>query len=575
MATNNWNVTTDDYDIYAQGGDTVTTTPGSPVMNEDREIEMDPYYFPGPRNPSVMDPDPDNTGSTNDFWTHFPIVIDVNGYIFYNNENTGINIRGPAGVSTVHFDELTPAQKESLKGADGRDGSNGTNGVNGENGLDGLDAYHIWLRDNEYTEDEHPISEFYAYLGGLSNLLLKAGEGTGSLILNYNGNKNSADGAGSLASGFGTQTIGDFSFTTGYHTTAANNYQAVFGKFNNPMTNTILEIGNGNSDQQLSNALWLKNNGDLNVSGTITDGQGNILSNKVDKILGKGLSTNDFDNTYKAFIDNYTVDTSLSTASLNPVQNKVIAEAINNIQINGGRPTQERYFSDEFLGFMHPVSLTDGVVNTINYTDGLKWNPNKNILKLKYNTATGFYSIALGQGTTANFNNETVIGKYNNSVEGDLFEIGNGASSDNLSNAFRVTQSGDIIAGADVQDGLGNVLRNKQNTLTFDSEPTENSLNIVRSGDLYDYLTTHGINPEGGLDLPEVDLLKAQVTALTTRVATLEATVAALLNPREFIDDTYTYNTYLLGVDKGDLYIKLKEDESSQNNETGEEETGE
>ena len=46
MATNDWNVTTDDYDIYAKGGDTVTTTPGSPVMNEDREIEMDPYYFP-------------------------------------------------------------------------------------------------------------------------------------------------------------------------------------------------------------------------------------------------------------------------------------------------------------------------------------------------------------------------------------------------------------------------------------------------------------------------------------------------------------------------------------------------
>ena len=124
MATNNWNVTTDDYDIYAQGGDTVTTTPGSPVMNEDREIEMDSYYFPMSTLPrSTMDLDPNNTGPTNDFWTHFPITIDINGYIFYNNENTGINIRGPAGMSTVHFDELTPAQKESLKGADGQEWS--------------------------------------------------------------------------------------------------------------------------------------------------------------------------------------------------------------------------------------------------------------------------------------------------------------------------------------------------------------------------------------------------------------------------------------------------------------------
>ena len=579
MATNDWNVTTDDYDIYAQGGDTVTTTPGSPVMNEDREIEMDPYYFPMSTLPrSTMDLDPNNTGPTNDFWTHFPITIDINGYIFYNNENTGINIRGPAGMSTVHFDELTPAQKESLKGADGQDGANGVDGIDGENGLDGLDAYHVWLRDNGYEEDEHPISEFYAYIGGLSNLLLKAGEGTGSLILNYNGNENSADGAGSLASGFGTQATGDFSFTTGYGTTAANDYQTVLGKYNNPMPFTLLEIGNGADAQHLSNALAVTTDGNLLAAGQVIDGANNTLSNKVDKIAGKGLSTNDFNNTYKAFIDNYTVDSALNTSSINPVQNRVITDAINSILVNGGRPTQEENTDNSFLGFMHPTALTDGVVNTIEYTDGLRWNPDKNILKLSDNVSTGDYSIALGQGLTANYNNETVIGKYNDSTSGDLFEVGNGTSSNNLSNAFRVNQSGDIFAGGDVEDGSGNVLSNKQDILTFDSEPTEDSLNMVNSGDLYDYLVAHGIDPEGGLDLPEVDLLRNQVTALTARVTALETIVASLLNPREFIDDTYTYNTYLLGVNKGDLYIKLKENEPTPNNneeDEREEETGE
>ena len=65
------------------------------------------------------------------------------------------------------------------------------------------------------------------------------------------------------------------------------------------------------------------------------------LANKVDKVSGKGLSTNDFTNDDKAKLDgiedgaNKTiVDSSLSSNSTNPVQNKVVNEKIEILQAN-------------------------------------------------------------------------------------------------------------------------------------------------------------------------------------------------------------------------------------------------
>ena len=87
--------------------------------------------------------------------------------------------------------------------------------------------------------------------------------------------------------------------------------------------------------------------------------------------------------------------------------------------------------------------------------------------------------------------------------------------------------------------------------------PTQNSDNLIKSGDLYDYLTAHGFDPNGGIILPQVDTLQRQVVELTSQVQYLTNVVNTLTNPRIFIDDTYTYKTYRLGVDKDDLYIKL------------------
>ena len=66
-----------------------------------------------------------------------------------------------------------------------------------------------------------------------------------------------------------------------------------------------------------------------------------MLDGKVDKVSGKGLSTNDFTAAYKTKLDGIaagankiTVDSALSGTSTNPVQNKVVAERIGTIETN-------------------------------------------------------------------------------------------------------------------------------------------------------------------------------------------------------------------------------------------------
>lgn len=75
------------------------------------------------------------------------------------------------------------------------------------------------------------------------------------------------------------------------------------------------------------------------IAGAAADGveeiKNTLLPNKVDKVSGKGLSTNDFTTALKNKLDGIatgatkvTVDSALSTTSSNPVQNKIITDAL-------------------------------------------------------------------------------------------------------------------------------------------------------------------------------------------------------------------------------------------------------
>lgn len=550
---NNWNTSTDDYDIYGSQG-SPNSLPGSPSVDASGHLTYDDYFFPMSTTPnSMMDQDPNNTGPTNDFWTDYPISIDINGYIFYNGENTGINVRGPAGTSAISWDDLTPAQKASLKGQDGQDGRNGTNGRDGTNGADGADAYHVWLEDMHYSEAQHPIDEFYQYIANLCNNIIKEGTGNGSLILNYKGNNNTASGVGALATGNGTSASGLNSFTAGLGTKSSHNYQFSIGKYNED-GNNLFEIGYGVSDITRRNVFYVNSGGNIWAKGEIVDGSNNILSNKVDKISGKSLSTNDFTNTYKNFLDNYQIDTVVSSSSTNPVQNRAIYNAIEQVRIDNGKPTQAVTTSNVDYGFFFVADTSSGTLNEAKFNTNLAYNPNKQSLK-KGITSTNSNIIGFGNYLSSASDYQLIFGQYNNPTVDDLVEIGWGTSQQ-LKNVFTVDKIGNLTVTGAITDGNGVTFADKQDVLEYDTVPTQNSLKIVNSGDLYTYIQNNILDQISGFNR-RISALESSLTSALARITALETAVAAIGNPREITDDTYVNNVYTYGIDQDEFYIKL------------------
>ena len=98
------------------------------------------------------------------FWDRDQFFIDVDGYVYMNGENTGINVNGRTTVD-VKWEDLTPTQREQLKGDTGPQGPRGIQGIQGETGpmgavewdnltplqieqlrgLQGKSTYEIWL----------------------------------------------------------------------------------------------------------------------------------------------------------------------------------------------------------------------------------------------------------------------------------------------------------------------------------------------------------------------------------------------------------------------------------------------
>lgn len=81
-------------------------------------------------------PHGDYSGDEN-FWQRDQLYIDASGYVYVNNENTGINVKGPASAAVVSFEDLTPAQIEQLRGPQGIQGPQGETGPQGIQGPQG------------------------------------------------------------------------------------------------------------------------------------------------------------------------------------------------------------------------------------------------------------------------------------------------------------------------------------------------------------------------------------------------------------------------------------------------------
>ena len=82
----------------------------------------------------------------------------------------------------------------------------------------------------------------------------------GSTALGY---KTESTGIYSMAVGGDTYAVGSYSFASGFGTKAHSDYGAVFGMFNSPQINSVLEVGIGTTDSTRANAMVVYKDGNI------------------------------------------------------------------------------------------------------------------------------------------------------------------------------------------------------------------------------------------------------------------------------------------------------------------------
>ena len=208
------------------------------------------------------------------------------------------------------------------------------------------------------------------------------------------------------------------------------------------------------------------------------------------------------------------VDNALSTTSENPVQNKVITDTINDIQdvIPSEASSTNQLVDRDSLGtasqknftpYVSPnntdLPLSSSVYSAITNAVYGAYHPSGsktiaeltsdllvlanigNVYKITEDGVTTDLFIG-GAGQTIHTGDNAVV-VYGGQTDTFLFDLQSG-SIDLTPYQTKALESA-IEGETTVEDALQALSDNKQDTLTFDDEPTENSTNVVKSGGVY------------------------------------------------------------------------------------------
>ncbi len=279
------------------------------------------------------------------------------------------------------------------------------------------------------------------------------------------GEDNIATGRSSHAEGHNTSALHDFSHTSGESTISSCTYSTIIGKYNNPSTNNIFEVGIGTSSNRKNgfsvdldgstNTLGTSNTRDSSVTSHIFAGKGNQITKKCYKykhlrpinnnivmvfltktdVLPTTSSTSVTKDTgINPFGDGLVVKGDDATLIINGIKYKgyVYNGSDGQVQINfdEGAPTisigsLSSYHNSKYCLYFDDKNIGTDVLNLSSYMMG------------EYNKANGDYSLCVGSYTETCNDNEVAIGKYNYSQHGTLFSVGNGSLS-NRKNIFEV-----------------------------------------------------------------------------------------------------------------------------------------
>ena len=140
--------------------------------------------------------------------------------------------------------------------------------------------------------------------------------------------------------------------------------------------------------------------------------------------------------------DNYVGDVCHATILLNDIELGTIG---------GGQWTEEDSQENSFTCTITDTSNILKFQNTyLFYVVNVRITPsgeNSKPLFVNINTSKGNHSTALGYGAQASYDNQTVLGTYNNPVDG-LLVVGNGTSDTDRKNAFTVNKDNSITIGS-------------------------------------------------------------------------------------------------------------------------------
>lgn len=195
------------------------------------------------------------------------------------------------------------------------------------------------------------------------------------------------------------------------------------------------------------------------------------LNNKVDKVTGKGLSTNDFTTADKDKLDsltNITVDSSLSSTSTNPVQNKIINSALSGKAPTRHASTATTYGASSASNYGHAKASSttpkaNGTASAGSETSSFARGDHVHPLQTSVATATKATQDASGNVITTTYATKDELGSVSSDYNTFKTNVNTLLDSDDTT----LDQMSEVVAYIKNNKGLiDGITTSKQNTIT-------------------------------------------------------------------------------------------------------------
>ena len=329
----------------------------------------------------------------------------------------------------------------------------------------------------------------------------------------------------SVAIGLASQITGEKSYSLGEGLKLSNNQTYAIGKYNENLNDSFLEIGQGTADNSRKNIFKFTNNGDayftnnLFVSKDEDNNPINILS-RINEIaentytlpiaspsilggikVGNNL-TIDEDGVLSATVEFNSHNLSCTGYfSHNRVSNTNIGtnsfasngSALSSNSVAFGYGTVAGKEIVDIVEIENPETgeITEEEVKT--YSGSYAFSEGINSI------AEGYASFAGGEGSKAGYDNQFVIGKYNDNKITSLFEIGYGDSDDNRVNLLELSKTGILkVNGININTGVLSVTESEYEAFTQAEKNRDIIYLITDTNELYYKENKYGSGSGGG-----------------------------------------------------------------------------